>query len=591
MEANPIQGSSLPTPGGVSRARHDLRDKLAAIQGYGEMLYDWPDVRELIPWRAGLGSINQTCAQLILQLNQTLDWSRIEHGLSDLGALQNSIRTLSQLVCAMAENLGRELSETAPPAAVMVSRYGSAARKLVELSERVLTSYNPSEDWGSLPLELHGVEPDENLDLGKRREGVILVADDLEENRELLRQRLEWKGYTVHTVDNGNAVLAFVQTREVDVILLDLIMPGLNGFQTLQRLKANPVTNHLPVIMLSSADGLATVIRSIQFGADDFLTKPFSPILLSARVESSLAKKRLRERERSFYEHTLGLHLGRGRARQILANPLLLQPGAVKQELSFLFSDISNFSLIADRAAPDRLFKLLNKYYHATITSIHDNQGTVVKLIGDAIFAIWNAPEAQGDHQMLACRAAWALRQRLIQFNLEIKDTSDDRLATRLGIHSGEACVGNLGSQDRFEYTAIGANANLAARLEGLNKYLGTEILLTEGMDDAARAAGFFCRPVGRFKFKGLDKIAKVCELLGERSAFDPEPAWVGRFAKALGHFNYQEFSEARRCFGEALQLRGGADGASRFYLRQIEKLENQDLDGDWFGLVQLDGK
>ena len=143
MEAKPIQGGSLPTPGGVSRARHDLRDKLAAIQGYGEMLYDWPDVQALIPWRAGLASINQTCAQLILQLNQTLDWSRIEHGLSDLGALQNSIRTLSQLVCAMAENLGRELPAADHPAATMVSRYGNAARKLLELSERILSSYNP----------------------------------------------------------------------------------------------------------------------------------------------------------------------------------------------------------------------------------------------------------------------------------------------------------------------------------------------------------------------------------------------------------------------------------------------------------------
>ena len=131
----------------------------------------------------------------------------------------------------------------------------------------------------------------------------------------------------------------------------------------------------------------------------------------------------------------------------------------------------------------------------------------------------------------------------------------------------------------------------MAARLEGLNKHLGTEILLTEGMDDAAKAAGFSCRPVGRFKFKGLDKTAKVCESLGERSGFDPEPAWVGRFRKALGHFNYQKFSEARRCFEEALQLRGGTDGPSRFYLRQIEKLEKQDLDSDWFGLVKLDEK
>jgi class 3 adenylate cyclase len=583
-------GDSAPTARGVSKARHDLRDRLAAIQGYGELLLDWRDLPGWDRWRPGLATMNQTTTQIIQQLNQTLEWSRVESGLSDYANLQNSIRTLCQLVLAMTENLARDVPTPVDPVLAMVTRYAGAARKLQDLTDKTLVSLSLQEE-GNLPFDLFAPVADETRFLTAGKEGSILVADDSDENRELLRHRLEWQGYTVHLVDNGKSALEFVTANGVDLVLLDIVMPGLDGLETLKRLKADISTSHIPVIMLSSNDAATTTLLSLQRGADDFIQKPFNPILLAARVEASLAKKRLREREKSFYEHTLRLHLGRARAQQVLANPALLRPGAIKHEVSFLFSDISNFSLISDRAAPDRLFKLLNRYYHATIGCIHEHQGTVMQLVGDSIFAIWNAPENQPNHQALACRAAWALRRKLNEFNQEIKDTSEDRLETRLGLHSGDACVGNLGSDDRFEYAAIGANTNLASRLEGLNKHVGTEILITEEMLTTAEAAGFVFRPVGQFKFKGLDKVAKVFELLGEKASIETEPLWVGRFKKALGHFKYKEFQEARKCFRETLQMRDVEDGPSKFYLQQIDKLQKVDLAADWLGVVKMEGK
>lgn len=591
IEGSKAGSDRTPTPRGVSKARHDLRDRLSAVQGYGELLHDWRDLPGWESWRAGLDSINQSTAQLVHQLNQTLEWSNIEAGLSDLTGLQNSIRTLSQLVQAMAENLSREIKTLDHPAVAMVPRYVRAAQKLLELAEKTLSSLNPQEDWGSLPPELFTPVSDETRFISTGKQGTILVADDSEENRDLLRHRLEWQGYTVHLVKDGQEVIEFVTSNPVDLILLDLVMPVLDGLGTLKQLKGHPDTSHLPVIMLSSNDTLPSVIRSLQFGADDFLPKPFNPTLLAARVEASLAKKRLREREKSFHEYTLGLHLGKGRARQVLKNPELLRPGAVKQEVSFLFSDISNFSRIADRKPPAQLFTLLNRYYQTTISCIHEHQGTVVQLIGDAIFAIWNAPELQPNHQALACRAAWALRQQLVKFNNESKSVAGVILETRLGLHSGDACVGNLGSEDRFEFTAIGANANLASRLEGLNKHLGTEVLLTLDLLEAAEASGFVCRPLGQFKFKGLDRVVQVFELLCEKNDTQPDCSWKDKFVQGLGHFNSKEFSDARNCFKDVLRARPRGDGPARFYLQEIDRLLKEPPEADWFGEVRMDGK
>jgi adenylate cyclase len=578
------------TPQSVSKLRHDLRDRLAAIQGYGDLLLECRDLPGWEPFHADLLKLHQTTTHLLQQVNQTLEWARFEAGFSDLPALQSAIRNHCQMLEAMAANLVREAAASQHPMLAMVPRYASAARKLLELSEKSLSAPAMEEVSESLPAENWPAAAG-HTEIVRRKE-LILVADDSEENRHLLEHFLSRKGYNVRMVSDGQAVLDFVKTNRVDLVLLDFMMPpGMNGLEALKRLKADPQTARLPVVMLSSTDDLPTVTRSLQLGADDFLPKPFNPALLSARVESSLAKKRLREQEKKFHERTLSLHLGNARAQEVLENPDLLKPGAIKQEVSFLFSDISNFSLIADRAAPDRLFKLLSKYYQATISCIHEHQGTVMQLVGDSIFAIWNAPKRQENHQALACRGAWALRQCLRQFNEESKDSYDDALETRLGLHAGDASVGNLGSEDRFEFAAIGANTNLASRLEGLNKHLGTEVLISEEMLTAAEASGFVCRPLGRFKFKGLDRVVKVFELAEEKAASDPKPAWVLTFNRGLGLVKEGQFAAAKKVFKEVLQARGGRDGPSNFFLQHIEKLQKDKTDPEWFGVVRMDSK
>ena len=160
--------------------------------------------------------------------------------------------------------------------------------------------------------------------------------------------------------------------------------------------------------------------------------------------------------------------------KKFASNPTLLKPGAKKQQLTILFSDIAGFTSITEGMDPDELAKLMNAYFQTAVDDcIHFTEGTIVKYIGDAIFAFWNAPDPQDDHPFRAAEAALRFRdQDNHQFN-------GKKVLTRIGLHTGEANVGNFGSTTRVDYTAFGENINLASRMEGLNKYLGTRVLMT----------------------------------------------------------------------------------------------------------------
>jgi adenylate cyclase len=287
--------------------------------------------------------------------------------------------------------------------------------------------------------------------------------------------------------------------------------------------------------------------------------------------------------EKRLLSRTLELHLSPQRVTQILKRPDLLRPGAEKQEISILFSDIANFSKVTARMDADDLFRLLNRYFQESLSCIHETDGTVVKLIGDAIFAIWNAPFPQADQQARACRAAMLLQARLVQFDSASQALP---LRTRVGLHTGIACVGNVGSIERFDYTAIGDSVNLASRLEGLNKILGTNVLATRDIQKTVEKS-FISRRVGYFRFKGMDRIVEVFEMIGERKDAVEDEEYCRIFEKALHRFHRKDFSAAESGFSEVSQLRP-TDGPTKFYLSKIREFQDSPRPDDWAGEILL---
>ena len=285
-------------------------------------------------------------------------------------------------------------------------------------------------------------------------------------------------------------------------------------------------------------------------------------------------------------QQSLALYLSPKQVERILKDPSMRQPGGSKQVISILFSDIAGFSLISEQLDPTDLVLLLNKYYETTIRCIHQTEGTVVDIIGDAIFAIWNAPEAQPDHREKMLQAAVLFQENVKHFNgRELAFP----LRTRVGLHTGEVVVGNVGSSEHFDFTAIGENVNLASRLEGLNKQLGTDILLTRAAIPEAQSA-WALRPLGKFQFKGFANVVEVIELLVSAGATETTKPWMELFATGMAHFQNKEFVLAKECFNQTLVLRPH-DGPSTFYLKQIEDLSSHTLPANWSGEIALKEK
>lgn len=288
--------------------------------------------------------------------------------------------------------------------------------------------------------------------------------------------------------------------------------------------------------------------------------------------------------QKRLYQQTLSLYLSPKLVKKFSGNPNLLKVGAEKQMLTILFSDIASFTSISEGLDSDELAQMMNKYFQTAVTHcIHKTDGTVVKYIGDAIFSFWNAPDPQVDHAVRACAAAVRFRDQEIQY------INGHPLHTRIGLHTGVANVGNFGSTERVDYTALGENINLAARMEGLNKYLGTTLLITgttrEGVGDQ-----FVVRFLGRFRLKGFEKAVDVYELISLAGAADDGRAWRDVFAQALKEYAAREFAAAAASFRRVLEVRP-EDGPSKFYLARLEEWGAETPPADWKGEVELKEK
>jgi adenylate cyclase len=275
------------------------------------------------------------------------------------------------------------------------------------------------------------------------------------------------------------------------------------------------------------------------------------------------------------YEHSLRMYLPPKLVKKFSSNKELLKPGARKQELTLFFSDIADFTTISEGMDSDDLAALMNTYFQSAVGDcIHKSDGTVVKYIGDAIFAFWNAPEGQVDHALLACEAALRFGE------LNRREIHGHRLHTRIGLHSGQANVGNFGSVERVDYTALGENVNLASRLEGLNKMLGTERLISRQTKDEVRNR-LVTRALGSFRLKGFESLVEAYELIGWP---DQEPAtqpWRDRFAEGLNQYQQRNLKLASVAFRAVLELKP-EDGPARFYLKQIEERQKEDPTSLW---------
>jgi len=347
----------------------------------------------------------------------------------------------------------------------------------------------------------------------------LLVVDDNKVNRLLLTRSLELQGHRVASAPNGRVALEMLgaaanadsSSGAFDLLLLDMEMPEMDGFQVLEQLAADRALRDLPVIVTSSLEGIANVVRCIELGAEDYLAKPVNPVLLKARIGASLEKKRLRDQQKELVRRFATSEV----AQDMQQSGFAL--GGRRVHGSVMFSDIRGFTALVESQPPEETIELLNTYYTLMFDAISGHGGVVNQMIGDGLMAIFGAPLPLPDHAASAVRAAQDMIEMIELFNLERVAAGKEPIRIGIGIASGEMVAGYTGTQQRATYTCIGDTVNLAARLEAHTK-VAQRAILVDAATRAALGERLDVEALGAVPFKGKSAPVEVFSIgLGQK--------------------------------------------------------------------------
>ena len=478
--------------GAVAELRHDLRTPLNHIIGYGEMLLE--DV-EGGP-RAGLAPhlqcILDNAQRLLGYVNDFLAPAKIEAGTVDVEHLPPELAVPLDGIIAATETLGTIVAaEGNKDLLPDVARISSAAEQLRELIKHG-APLRPAPRTALTPLQANTATPREVP--GHADHSAILVVDDNENNREMLSRRLAREGYKQVTVaTDGRQALDLLASQRFDLVLLDIMMPEVNGYQVLETLKADPQRRDIPVIMISALDEMESVIRCIELGAEDYLPKPFDATLLRARVGASLEKKALRDQvhewntklEERVQEQVAQLErLGRlkGFFSPQLAESIVNGGGEEllkthRREVVVVFLDLRGFTAFTDSSEPEEVMGVLGEYHRAVGHLVMAHEGTLERFAGDGLMIFFNDPIKLENPNVNAVKMSLEMQEKFAPLRSAWKKRGYD-LDLGIGIAQGYATLGAIGFEGRWDYACIGSVTNLAARLCGEAK--GGQILTNQ---------------------------------------------------------------------------------------------------------------
>jgi class 3 adenylate cyclase len=337
--------------------------------------------------------------------------------------------------------------------------------------------------------------------------GTIVIADDNRVNRLLLARGLEGEGHTVAFAEHGAEALDLLRGQRFDLMLLDVLMPELDGYGVLEEMQQDPHLRDIPVIVTSALDEVDSVVRCLEMGAEDYLTKPVNPVLLNARINASLEKKRLRDQQRELISKFATKEV----ADELLTSGFSL--GGKYVDASAMFCDIRSFTTIAEGREPAETIELLNDYYTLMMDAISAEGGIVNQIVGDGLMAIFGAPIPREDHPQAAVLAARQMIDLIRLFNEEQAARDKVQIEIGVGIASGRVIAGYTGTLHRATYTCVGDTVNVAARLESHTKVVNRPILI----DDGTRRGldrGIALEPQGEVLMKGKTEPINVYAVL-----------------------------------------------------------------------------
>lgn len=539
--------------------RHDLRTPINHIVGYSELLLEVAEEHGHTQLMADLRKIRAAGAELATLVNTSLDAVKVQESLPDTITLSRGLRTPLNTIVGYSELLEEEAEEGGyQNIAPDLRRIRTAGRQLLNQVHALLDLVNDSAtDRPADPVRSpivglalappdvseSGEEASYRADRGVSSTATLLVVDDDEANRDMLSRRLERLGYQVAVAQDGREALAMVAGEPFDLILLDIVMPELNGYEVLQCLKASEQLRHIPVVVLSASDEIDSAVRCIELGAEDYLPKPIDAVLLRARIGACLEKKRLHDQEqqhleiierqaveladwnqtleRRVTEQTAQLErVGRLKrflparlAEAIVASGDELLLASHRRQVAIVFCDLRGFTPFSEAAEPEEVMEVLAEHHVAIGELISRYEGMVEHFAGDGLMVVFNDPFPCPDAEARAVKMAVAMRDRMATLSQSWLRRGYE-LGFGIGISYGFATLGEIGFEGRFHYAAIGSVVNLAARLCGEAK--DGQILVSRriglAMEDDAEVAS-----VGNLTLKGFRDPIPTYEIVAMR--------------------------------------------------------------------------
>jgi adenylate cyclase len=400
----------------------------------------------------------------------------------------------------------------------------------------------------------------------------ILVVDDEPDLELLLTQRFRRQigngEFSFMFADDGvNALRKLDANPDIDMLLCDINMPRMDGLTLLGRLQEREA--HPATVIVSAYGDMANIRTAMNRGAFDFVTKPID----FADLQTTIAKTlRNVEVTRGYHRRQQEAERARAQLARYFSPSLVdclaaatddIDLGAQRREITSMFTDITSFTTLVESLAPATIGPLLNDYLTGLTEIVFEHGGTLVKIVGDGLNVLFGAPTDQGDHAERAVACALALDASVEAFRTRWLDKGVAIGATRIGIHSGPALVGNFGGGRFFDYTAYGDTINIAARLEAANKQLGTRICVSDSV--VQRIAGFRGRPVGRLTLRGRTE-----------ALIAHEPLTAARHADPLTREYRVAYAKAEACDPLALSAfaallsRDTSDMLTSFHLKRL---------------------
>jgi adenylate cyclase len=478
-QSKPLPAAEADRPDGA-RLRHDLRTPINQIIGYSEMLDE--DV-------AGEGKDKLS---------------------ADLRRIAAAARRMLELV----DRIPDDLRPPAVPAAAPPGPRPPSPAAALRPAEALPHPDDPPSP-ASLAIRAAVSKPMAGT-------GTLLVVDDNELNRDMLSRRLRSRGYAVVAAEDGQKALELIRTQRFDLILLDIMMPVLSGLDVLKIIRNRYTVAELPVIMATAKDQGTDVVEALTLGANDYVTKPLDFPVVLARAETQLSLKRAMEeikrlaneleKRNRFIKHTFGRYLSEEVVEGLLETPEGLRLGGEKREVTLLLADLRGFTSLADRYTPEQVVRVLNKYLGTMADLIVGHQGTIDEFIGDAILAIFGAPETRADDAARACACAAAMQVAMKEVNAFNRAEGLPEVEMGIAVNTGQVIVGNIGSETRAKYGVVGTHVNLAGRMEGFT--VGGQILVSASTVEKAGPALELGQRV-TFQAKGFKDPIDVYDLVG----------------------------------------------------------------------------